>query len=366
MLPVSGLRSWYRLIFSLLFIAGAAGGNTEFCQARQASSKRSAPVATKGSMPATIKTGSFASGKHAPVKEMLKTGSKLFLWKVNTDTGATMYLLGTIHVFRRDFYPLPAEIEKALEKSKALLLEVAPPPQPENESAGTVEGKQAEQTKLMSPSLSKLFYQKPDCLAKHISKTTLALLQRYCASIDVPESKYMRMLPWFASFYIEYFELGRLGYYARLGIDEHLRKEAKAKGKKVLGLETVDFHDNVVAGISPELQDKMLKHTLIDLDEKSNDHELSIFQSWMTGNDKAMVACLTRDEKKYPDMAPVENRILYDRNETITESLEPYLKGKDTFMVAVGSAHMVGEKGIVELLKRKGCKVSQVLVGDEI
>src|SRR3712207_4917393 len=38
-----------------------------------------------------------------------------FLWKATSDGGGgnTVYLLGSIHVAREDFYPLPEEIERA-------------------------------------------------------------------------------------------------------------------------------------------------------------------------------------------------------------------------------------------------------------
>jgi uncharacterized protein YbaP (TraB family) len=317
-----------------------------------------------------------------------------------------VYLLGTIHVFRRDFYPLPDEIEKALDKSKLLLLEVAPADKPESGTAKKDENaskddsedkpivepgedasskdKSNEQSEkktheLLTSSEGKYFYPKTDNLGNHVSKTTLALLQRYCASLDVPESKYMRMRPWFASFYISYYELARLGFYAKMGIDEHLTKEAKVKGKKVLGLETKDFHEDVTAGIPADLQDRMLKQTLQGfsakpepkISEKPSDgkpapHNPSLFGAWLKGDDKEMLECVIKDEKKNPEMAPVQNRILYDRNDTMLDAIEPYLKGTDVSMVAVGSAHLVGEKGIVAMLKQKGYKVSQVLVGDEI
>ncbi|MNO04822.1 TraB family protein [compost metagenome] len=53
--------------------------------------------------------------------------------------------------------------------------------------------------------------------------------------------------------------------------------------------------------------------------------------------------------------------MLVDRNVKMTEKIEGYLKGKDssTYMIAVGAAHMLGEKGIVTLLQEKGYTVTR-------
>ena len=39
-----------------------------------------------------------------------EAGQKLFCWKVTGSDGGAVYLLGTIHVGRAEFYPLPAVI----------------------------------------------------------------------------------------------------------------------------------------------------------------------------------------------------------------------------------------------------------------
>lgn len=235
---------------------------------------------------------------------------------------------------------------------------------------------------LASSSYNKYFLPKNDNITNHISANTLALLQKYCALNDMSEKKFMHMKPWFASFSISYLEMGTGGYLAKLGIDEHFTEEARKKGKKVIGLETREFHDDVTSGLSDELQNKMLKHSLISLvreleqnlhkkefAEKEKDKKGDIpnlFVCWRTGDADGMLKGVQRSVEEHPDMAPIEKRILYDRNDTMTEAIEPYMKGNDTFMVAVGSAHMVGDNGIVEALRKKGYKVRQVCVGDEI
>src|ERR687892_577090 len=53
-----------------------------------------------------------------------QTPAKHFLWKVEAPSGATAYLLGSLHVLTADAYPLPAPIDKAFAESKTLVEEV--------------------------------------------------------------------------------------------------------------------------------------------------------------------------------------------------------------------------------------------------
>ena len=46
-----------------------------------------------------------------------------FLWKVSSKT-TTVYLLGSMHVAKADFFPLPKEVEDAFAKSKILVVEL--------------------------------------------------------------------------------------------------------------------------------------------------------------------------------------------------------------------------------------------------
>src|ERR1700730_252167 len=49
-------------------------------------------------------------------------GQKLFCWKVTGPQGV-VYLLGTLHVGRADFYPLPAILETSFKQADTLITE---------------------------------------------------------------------------------------------------------------------------------------------------------------------------------------------------------------------------------------------------
>jgi len=58
-------------------------------------------------------------------------------------------------------------------------------------------------------------------------------------------------------------------------------------------------------------------------------------------------------------MLPVYEKLLYERNNTMATRIEGFLKAGGRYFVVVGAGHLVGKKGIIELLKKKGYPVEQ-------
>lgn len=60
------------------------------------------------------------------VKEIQHKGVRpVFAWRIqDKEAGATVFLMGSIHVGKKEFYPLPQVIEKAFRESDALAVEV--------------------------------------------------------------------------------------------------------------------------------------------------------------------------------------------------------------------------------------------------
>jgi uncharacterized protein YbaP (TraB family) len=51
--------------------------------------------------------------------------------------------------------------------------------------------------------------------------------------------------------------------------------------------------------------------------------------------------------------------MLTDRNERWVPVIQDLVRGGKNVLVIVGAGHLVGDKGVVELLKQKGLKVTQ-------
>jgi hypothetical protein len=85
------------------------------------------------------------------------------------------------------------------------------------------------------------------------------------------------------------------------------------------------------------------------------------FTAWKTGDTAKMYKFVNQIVSEHPDLAPYNKILLDDRNKGMANRLEEIMKIKQgPYFVAVGSGHMVGDTGLVSLLKKQGFTVQQV------
>jgi len=61
-----------------------------------------------------------------------------------------------------------------------------------------------------------------------------------------------------------------------------------------------------------------------------------------------------------PSLAPVVQKLFDERNVKMLAKIEGYLNSNGSYFVIVGAGHLVGKRGLVELLKSKGYAVEQL------
>jgi uncharacterized protein len=143
--------------------------------------------------------------------------NKLFMWKA-THGKSTVYLVGSIHLVPRDFYPLPKDMEKALEDSQTLVLEIKNPDDPSGQKKAVELG----------------MYFDGDNIENHLSDETKTALSKYTANCDKMTAMALyKMRPWCASTTIELLELQKRGFDKDFGLDKHFLKEAQDQKKPV-------------------------------------------------------------------------------------------------------------------------------------
>ena len=271
-------------------------------------------------------------------------GHKLFAWRIVGSPG-TVYLLGSIHVGKPDLYPLPAPIEAAFAGSTTLVEEI------------DMNGANLRQLQQMV--LQRGLYGSGDKLEHHLAPKTKAALAAWLRSTHQAAATFSQMRPWLASMQILATQLRALGFAANYAIDQHFLDEAAAAKKPVAGLETIQFQIDLLSGLSPDLQDKLVLSELVDAGGVAQD-TATLMTAWRTGDTAGMEAVVTRAEREYPDLKPLTEAVVYRRNAGMAEQLEGFLKTPRTWFVVVGSLHLVGDRGILKLLADKGYRAEQL------
>jgi len=81
--------------------------------------------------------------------------------------------------------------------------------------------------------------------------------------------------------------------------------------------------------------------------------------AWKQGDAKKLDALIS---ETFKEPVKLQRKRREDRNPKMAEAVERLLKDSESGFMAVGAAHLVGKKGIVEILKKKGLEVKQIKV----
>jgi len=269
---------------------------------------------------------------------------KSFLWEVKTDSGSS-YLLGSIHLLKKEVYPLNPVIENSFDKCGALVLEA-------NLSGDNL-------AKASFAALQKGMYQGEDTLEKNVSAKTYRLAAEKLKAIGLTIDTFKKFKPWMLAMTVQSFQLIKMGFQAEYGIDFYFSKKAEEVKKEILELEGFEFQVNLLNSFSVKEQEDFLFSSLVESDKLEKEID-KIVNAWLFGNAKQLEEVFLDSVKKYPELEGVNKRFLDDRNVKMVEKIVQFIKeGKKCFVI-VGAAHMVGKKGVVQLLKDMGYNVEQL------
>lgn len=266
--------------------------------------------------------------------------AKDFMWQVRSKT-ATLYLLGSIHYLTPDAYPLSGSIEDAFAKSSVLAVE-----------ANVNNPDQLFFTKFIDTA----FYPEGDSLRKHLSADTFALVREEFARYGLAEELIDRERPWFLALTLTSLQLLQNGFDPNLGIDMHFL--SRAGKKRIVELESLEKQTTLLAGFSDAEQESFLRYTIKELQTMGKESE-NLVKAWKSGDANGLAAILSEGMSRETGMSSVWYKLLYERNRNMFLRIEEFLKTNDTVFVVVGAAHLVGQRGIVEMLRSKGYTVEQ-------
>lgn len=142
--------------------------------------------------------------------------------------------------------------------------------------------------------------------------------------------------------------------------DGYFQKEAKSKGKPVGGLETIEFQTNLLyKSTSLERQSEQL---LCLANNKAAYEKMAdaLTKAFFSQDIKAIKEAVDMKLNNSCDGTEEEDdRLIYSRNANWAELIPGIMKDKSTLFV-VGAAHLIGEKGMINLLRNKGYNIEGI------
>jgi uncharacterized protein YbaP (TraB family) len=269
------------------------------------------------------------------------TSAKHSLWMV-TGNSNVVYLLGSVHLLKRDDYPLAAPIESAFTNSQIAVFET--------------DMAKMEDLDFQMKLMSKAQVPVGETIQDQLSPEAYTMLTNHLNDAGLPVAMVSQFKPLLAVTMLELIELQKLGVDPTYGVDKYFFTRAKEDGKEIVGLETVDFQIGLITEFTKEEGELVMKSSLKEIDQTRKVYG-DMVAAWRNGDAAQLEKFLNDAMREAP---AVFKRLVTDRNQRWVSKLEELLNGNKNVIVIVGAAHLVGNEGVVELLKKKGLKVTQL------
>jgi len=258
---------------------------------------------------------------------------KSLLWKIERKGYQPAYLFGTIHIFPQEKFSIPDKVKRSFAESDVLVMELAMEPGFEMQmmqQAGMKEGVTLD-----------------DLL-------TSAELKKLDSALAVSGMSRMIFNTWkplliTSLFYNQYMDGGVASF------ELALQKMALEGNKEIRGLETVARQMEVFESIPYKEQ----AQDMMDMITRSDFYRLlfeEMVASYQAEDIDKMVELST---KEMDDLQEIE-LFLDTRNEEWVPKMLEQMREKKVFF-AVGAGHLGGDNGLIDLLKKSGCKVTPVM-----
>jgi uncharacterized protein YbaP (TraB family) len=257
--------------------------------------------------------------------------------------GATVYLLGSIHLLSEDAYPLPRPVQDAYADAERVVFETSMDSLMARQGEMAMRGLFAGGKTLRSELPADLYAQ--------VQKAAPAL-----APLGVGMPAVDRMEPWLVALLFQSAESMKVGLVPEHGVDMHFATRAREDGKPVGSLESVDFQMDLFDGLTPAEQVSYLRQSLEDL-PRATGLLRQMVAAWRAGDAAAIDTLMNESRDEAPAMYA---RLLTDRNAAWVPQIEALLRGSDDVLVVVGAGHLVGEDSVVTMLRQRGYTVDQL------
>jgi uncharacterized protein YbaP (TraB family) len=275
---------------------------------------------------------------------VLPAAAAEFLWEVSSLTNRA-YLFGTVHAGKAAWYPLPKPVEEAFADASVLVVEADI-----TDAAG------------LARTTPAMVLKPPATLAQVVPAEDYARFRKQLARYQVPEADVASLRPFMAISLLVFAEWGRLGYLPQHGVDGYLIGRARALGKRIVEIEGLDVQAQLIASLSAEQNRLLFASTLTALESGLTGEQITgMVNAWQAGDPNLLLEIARKYNEQVPGAKEIEDKFIWSRHEAMAGKIEGYLnRSKERHFIAVGSLHLAGPKGLVEMLRSRGYTVRQL------
>ena len=268
------------------------------------------------------------------------------LWKIDhKDLASPSYLFGTIHIMPSEEFFLPSGLEDAFKKSDKVIFEID---MDEMSDMGAIMG-------LMGG----LMMEDGMTLKKLYTPEEYKEVSAYFDAMGMPMFLLENVKPMFLSMLAEMnMDPAAMESEDMKSYEMELYDMANASGKKVGGLETMEYQLSLFDSIPYKEQAQMLLDAVRGIDPEADmfDETVALYKQQ---NIEGMVAMV--GESVAGSGSNYEEVLLNNRNRNWIPLMIKKMKNGTVFF-AVGAGHLGGPNGVIRLLRKEGYTLTPVSV----
>lgn len=269
-----------------------------------------------------------------------------FLFEIRKGAQRSL-LFGTIHVGRPEFYPLPASRLSRLSAFDALVLE-----------ADVTDAARA----IHATQKFAMYGSGEQGLDERLSPELLKRVEAVLARNQLDPAPMMRMKPWMLGIVLTLFEAAQAGYVPGLAAEAYVIRLAKSGNKPILEFEGIEQQFALFENAAWTTQLAYLEDALKAVESNTARREINrIVQAWETADRPALERLLgeMRTQTSVGARFTVDT-ILLGRHDAMVRRIESLMADGRNYLFAVGSLHLIGPRGLVELLRARGYTVTEL------
>ena len=273
----------------------------------------------------------------------LKTGDlerKPVLWKA-TKGKAAVYVFANISHAKNRYFALTGAAARAFKESRAMAVD---------SHAG-----------LPSDPYTMGCYSGDDKLSNHIKGPTRKALEELCLMTNDSPAIYEVWKPFFL---IESFDsslIRQIGFNA-LDLERQLIIESKRTRKPLMELDPALARLEYFDALSENMQDLCLRLSLIEL-LNFEEQETALEKAWRSGDLSKMTDACLSTVKAHPELDEAYDNLYQNRNKQLVSVLNNVAKNVSPIFLSLDVRRVIGNKGVLSLLKSEGFEVTQCVGG---
>lgn len=248
-------------------------------------------------------------------------------------------LAGSVHLLRKQDYPLPKPYFECFDSRNTLMFEV-------DLSGANKDLLSQKATKLIRHSDGKTLR---DDLSPEVFKRLEVFLTKQFGSAE----RFMQLTPQGVYTVLSMLQF-QLSGATEMGVDDYLLTKAVESNKRIEQLETIDMQVQLLASLGKGQEDLVITGVLDSWDEVD---PTLFFKWWKSGELEKLREYMEDSSEEYETL---NQELLIDRNLQWIPKIVTKTKGNSDYFIIVGAAHLSGEQGVLKLLEQQGYKIKQL------